>query len=55
MMEVNVEIKGIIIDSVEIKITHFADDTTFVLDGSQSSLKGALNTLESFGSALLNC
>ena len=38
MIEVNVEIKGIIIDSVEIKITQFADDTTLVLDGSQSSL-----------------
>ena len=50
MIEVNVEIKGIIIDSVEIKITQFADDTTLVLDGSQSSLKAALNTLEIFGS-----
>ena len=45
MIEVNVKIKGIIIDSVEIKITQFADDTTLVLDGSQSSLKAALNTL----------
>ena len=35
---------------VEIKITQFADDTTLVLDGSQSSLKAALNTLEIFGS-----
>ena len=50
MIEVNVEIKGIIIDSVEIKITQFADDTTLVLDGSQSSLKAGLNTLEIFGS-----
>ena len=50
MIEVNVEIKGIIIDLVEIKIRQFADDTTLVLDGSQSSLKAALNTLEIFGS-----
>ena len=50
MIEVNIEIKGIFIDSVEIKITQFADDTTLVLNGSQSSLKAALNTLEIFGS-----
>ena len=50
MIEVNIEIKGIIIDSIENKITQFADDTTLVLDGSQSSLKAALNTLEIFGS-----
>ena len=45
LIEVNIEIKGIINDSVEIKITQFADDTTLVLDGSQSSLKAALYTL----------
>ena len=50
MIEINVEIKGTIIDSVEIKITQFADDTTLVLHGSQSSLKATLNTLEIFGS-----
>ena len=50
MIEVNVAIKGIIIDSIEIKITQFANDTTLVLDGSQSSLKAALSTLEIFGS-----
>ena len=38
MIEVNVEIKGIIIDSVEIKMAQFADNTTLVLDGSHSSL-----------------
>ena len=39
MIEVNIETKGMIIDSIEITITQFADDTTFVLDGSQSSLR----------------
>ena len=46
MIEVNVEIKGIIVDWVEIKITQFADDTTLVLDGPQSSLKASINILE---------
>ena len=32
-----------------IKITQFADDTTFILDGSQHSLEAALNMLEIFG------
>ena len=50
MLEVNIEIKGIIINYFEIKITQFANDTTLVLDGSQSSLKAALNMLEIFGS-----
>ena len=50
MIEVNIKIKGIIIDSIEIKITQFADDTTLVLDGSQGSLKAAVNMLEIFGS-----
>ena len=31
-------------------MTQFADDTTMLLDGSQSSLQATLNTLEIFGS-----
>ena len=50
MIKINVKIKGIIINLVEIRVTQFALDTTLVLDGSQSSLKAALNTLEIFGS-----
>ena len=42
-------IKGIIIGSTNFKITQFADDTTLILDGSESSLVAALNTLEIFG------
>ena len=30
-------------------MTQFADDTTILLDGSQNSLTGSLNTLEVFG------
>ena len=46
----NPEIKGIFINGTEFKITQYADDTTLFLDGSQSSLIAALNTLELFGS-----
>ena len=46
MIEFNVEMKGIIIHSIEIKITQF----TLVLDGSLTSFKAALITLEIFGS-----
>ena len=46
MIKVNVEIKGIIISSAERKIIQFVDDTTLVLDGSQSSLKAAVNIFE---------
>ena len=31
-------------------MTQFADDTTVILDGSQTSLTSSLNTLEVFGS-----
>ena len=50
LIEVNVEIKSIIIDSVEIKITQLPNHTTLVLAGSHSFLKAALNTFEIFGS-----
>ena len=45
----NPQIRGIFINSVEFKITQYADDTTLFLDGSQDSLLAALNTLETFG------
>ena len=44
------ELKGIILGLNEYKITQFADDTTIIMDGSQSSLEAALNTIETFGS-----
>ena len=31
-------------------MTQFADDTTFILDGSQHSLQSAVNTIEIYGS-----
>ena len=46
----NADIKGINIRNKEFRLTQFADDTTLILDGSQSSLQAALNTIEVFGS-----
>ena len=46
----NDNLKGIVINKFEHKITQFADDTTLFLDGSRNSLLAALNTLEMFGS-----
>ena len=43
-------IKGITIKNIEFKISQCADDTTLILDGNESSLTAALNTLEIFGS-----
>ena len=42
--------RGISINGIEYKISQFADDTTFILDGSENSLNAALNVLEVFGS-----
>ena len=46
----NNDVKGILIDTLEFKISHFADDTTLILDGTIKSLEHALNILEVFGS-----
>ena len=46
----NQNIKGIKILQNEFKMTQFADNTTLLLDGSQSSLTASLNTLEVFES-----
>ena len=42
-------LKGISVNGNEFKISHFADDTTLILDGSRSTLLAALNVLEVFG------
>ena len=46
----NISIKGICVGTQALKMTQFADDTTLLLDGSQSSLETALNIMELFGS-----
>lgn len=45
MVRNNGEIKGITIKEKENKLIQFADDTTFLLDGSDSSLRAALSLL----------
>ena len=44
----NQNIKGITIENVEIKNTLFADDATFVTDGSKASFENLINTLDEF-------
>ena len=44
----NENVKGIKIDNCPILISQFADDTSLALDGSESSLKEAINDLKNF-------
>ena len=46
--EVSKSVVGIKINTSKYKLSQFADDTTLFLDGSQSSLQAALNTLETY-------
>ena len=46
----NLDIRGILLGSNEIKMSQFADDTTLILDETQRSLQTALNPIEVFGS-----
>lgn len=48
MIRNNKDIKGITIDDEEFKISQYADDTTLILDGSQQSLEGVMETLDDF-------
>ena len=48
MLEQNIGIKGIKIENVEHILSQFADDTTFILDGSEKSFTAAVQTLDSF-------
>ena len=49
LIDRNKNIKGIKIKDEEYKLSQFADDTTMILDGTQTSLQATLNTIEIFG------
>ena len=44
----NKDIKGININGIEHKISQYADDTSFILDGSEESFNAAFDTLKTF-------
>ena len=44
----NKNIKGIIINKKEHKLSQYTDDTLFLLDGTRNSLKETLNRLSDF-------
>jgi len=46
----NKNIKGISVNNSEIKISQYADDTTFILNGTSESLSATLQTIETFSS-----
>ena len=46
MQEGNNNIKGILVDGHEIKISSYAGDTTLILDGSRASFQNSLQILE---------
>ena len=48
MIRKNKEIKGISINGKEYKLSQYADDTQLILDGTEKSLKAALNLLKQF-------
>ena len=50
LIKQNTDIKGIFIDNKEHKISQYADDTSFVLDGSPKSLFAALDTIDFYSS-----
>ena len=44
----NESIRGITLSTCDIKIIQYADDTAFVTDGSRTSFKGVMNSLQAF-------
>ena len=49
MIRENKDIKGIIINGIEHKITQYADDTEFSLDGEKKSFESCIEVLDTFG------
>lgn len=49
MVRNNPQIRGWVRDGKECKIEQYADDTTFILDGTRGSLNACLSTLQAFG------
>ena len=50
MVRGNTRIKGIMVTDSEFKLSQYADDTTFLLDGSEVSLRHSLLTLKLYAS-----
>ena len=50
MVRSNARIKGIMVTDSEFKLSQYADDTTFLLDGSEDSLRHSLLTLKLYAS-----
>ena len=48
MIRNNENIKGIVVDDIEFKVSQFADDTVLFLDGSANSMNSTFRTLEEF-------
>ena len=48
MIRNNNDIRGIMIDNKEYKISQYADDTQLFLNGSENSLREALDVLQKF-------
>ena len=44
-----IALKEISVNSTEILISQYADDTTLILNGTQESLSAALDTIDNFG------
>jgi hypothetical protein len=49
MIRENENIKGVVINGVEQKISQYADDTEFTLNGDEKSFENCINVLDKFG------